>query len=195
MKVTRRAQSRLASMEMFVLDVDGVLTQGEIIYTDAGQELKSFDVRDGLGLRVAGTAGLRLALISGRTSSIVQRRARDLRIEDVVLRTGDKENALRMLISRHNLSLEHVAYMGDDLNDRAPMRVAGLAIAPADAVPEILEEADIVTDAPGGRGAARQAVELILRAQGKWESAVERYLAELGEQDQARRPVEAEPIR
>lgn len=192
MKITRRAQDRLAEIAMLVMDVDGVLTQGEVIYTDAGTEIKSFDVRDGLGLRVAGTAGLRLALVSGRTSAIVQRRARDLRITDIALRAGDKVLAARGFAQQYHLPLTRVAYMGDDLNDLGPMRACGLAIAPADAVPDILAEADIVTDAPGGRGAARQVVELILRAQGKWEHAVEQYLEELAERDEGRRPAEAE---
>jgi len=187
MKITRRARSRLPHIEMLVLDVDGVLTEGEVLYTDAGAELKRFDVRDGLGLRVAGAAGLRLALISGRTSPVVQRRARDLRIQDVVQRCGDKAVALRSLAEHYGVPLEHIAYMGDDLNDRAPMRLAGIGIAPADAAPDILEEAEIVTDASGGRGAARQVVELILRSQGKWEDAVQRYLDELAQREEKRR--------
>ncbi len=188
MKITPRAQQRLPEIEMLVMDVDGVLTHGEIVYTDTGAELKSFDVRDGLALRVAGTAGLKLALVSGRASSIVQRRARDLRITAISLRAGDKELAVRNLAQQYAVSMEHIAYMGDDLNDRAPMRAVGLAIAPADAVPDILAEADLITTAQGGRGAAREVVELILRTQSKWDAAVDQYLEELAERDEVRRP-------
>ncbi len=191
MRINRDAQRRLPGIVMLVMDVDGVLTNGDIVYTDAGVEQKVFDVKDGLGLRVAVEAGLHLVLMTGRISSILQRRARDLRIKTVLQRVGDKEAALRSLAQDRGVPLERVAYMGDDLNDRAAMRAAGVSIAPADAVPDILAEADVVTDAPGGKGAARQAVERILRAQGKWEQAIERYLAGLAERDSYRRPVEA----
>ncbi len=136
-------------------------------------------------------AGLHLVLVTGRISSILQRRARHLRIKTVLQRVGNKEAALRSLAEDRGLPLTRVAFMGDDLNDRAAMRAVGVAIAPADAVPDILAEADVVTDLPGGKGAARQAVELVLRTQGKWESAVESYLAGLSERDSYRRPVEA----
>ena len=190
MRITREAQHRLTEIELLVMDVDGVLTQGDILYTDAGMELKAFDIKDGLGLRVAAFAGLRLALVAGRTSPIIQRRARDLRVEDVLTRVGDKEAALRSIAQARGVGLPKVAYMGDDLNDRPAMRLAGLSIAPADAAPEILAEAGLVTDAPGGRGAARQAVELILKAQGKWEAAVTAYLEDLSQRDRGRRPAE-----
>lgn len=192
MKISRDAQRRLPDIAMLVMDVDGVLTNGDIVYTDTGVEEKVFDVKDGLGLRVAATAGLQLALVTGRLSSILQRRARDLRIKTVLPRVGDKEAALRALAEDRGFPLERVAFMGDDLNDRAAMRAAGVSIAPADAVPDLLAEADVVTDAPGGKGAARQAVELILRAQGRWESAVDDYLAGLAERDAYRGPVESE---
>jgi 3-deoxy-D-manno-octulosonate 8-phosphate phosphatase (KDO 8-P phosphatase) len=190
MKINREAQRRLPQVAMLVMDVDGVLTNGDIVYTDAGVEEKVFDVKDGLGLRVAVTGGLQVVLVTGRLSSILQRRARDLRIKTVLQRVGDKEVAVRTLAEDSGLPLERVAFMGDDLNDRTVMRAVGVAIAPADAVPDILAEADVVTDAPGGKGAARQAVELILRAQGRWDKAVERYLAGLAERDAYRRPAQ-----
>lgn len=190
MKVTRALQERLAQIQLLVLDVDGVLTPGEIVYTDAGEEAKVFDVKDGLGIRVAGEAGLQVALMTGRTSQIVQRRARDLRISDVLQRVGDKAAALEKVAAEKGIPVERVAFMGDDFNDREAMRVAGVSIAPADAAPEIREEAELVTDAAGGRGAAREAVEAILQAQGRWEEAVEQYLAGLAARDRARRTPE-----
>jgi 3-deoxy-D-manno-octulosonate 8-phosphate phosphatase (KDO 8-P phosphatase) len=192
MRLTHALRARLAAIQMLVFDVDGVLTQGDIIYTDEGAEIKAFDVKDGLGLRVAGDAGLHLALMTGRSSRVVERRARDLHIPDVLQRVGDKAEALRQLAGQKRLPLERVAFMGDDLNDRDAMRASGLSIAPADAVPEIRSLADLVTNAPGGRGAARQAVEAILRAQNRWEQAVEAYLGGLADRDRARRASETE---
>ncbi len=187
MKVTGELQARLAEVEMMVFDVDGVLTEGGIFYVDTGAEGKMFDVKDGLGIRVAGSAGLKTAIMTGRSSRVVERRARDLRMLDVLQRVADKAAALRRLAEEKRMSLARIAFMGDDLNDREAMRAAGVSIAPADAVPEIKEIADLVTDARGGKGAARQAVEAVLKAQGRWEKAVDDYLASLVERDRSRR--------
>jgi len=187
MRVSGSLRQRLAAIEMIVFDVDGVLTQGEIIYTDDGAEAKAFDVKDGLGLRVASDVGLHLAMMTGRSSRVVERRARDLHVLNVLQRVGDKAAALRGLAEEKGLSLDRIAFMGDDFNDRDAMRSAGVSIAPADAIPEIRDLADLVTDAPGGRGAARQAVEAILHAQGRWDQAVENYLAGLAERERMRR--------
>lgn len=186
MNMSDQVRQRLAGVQLLVFDVDGVLTDGEILYTDSGAESKAFDVKDGLGIRVASECGLGLALMTGRVSQVVQRRARDLRIHDVLQRVGNKASALRALAQERGVPLERTAFMGDDLNDREAMKLAGVAIAPADAVPEIRQIAHLVTDAPGGRGAARQAVEAILSAQGRWEQAVDRYLGGLAERDRAR---------
>jgi 3-deoxy-D-manno-octulosonate 8-phosphate phosphatase (KDO 8-P phosphatase) len=190
MKITRTVRERLAAIRALVFDVDGVLTEGQIIYSDAGTEAKAFDVKDGLGIRVAAGTELQIALMTGRASSVVQRRARDLRVQYVLQRLGDKAAALRAFAAQIRLPLERVAFMGDDLNDREALRIAGLSIAPADAAAEIRQMVDLVTDAPGGRGAAREAVEAILRAQGRWEQAVEQYLESLAERERARREEE-----
>lgn len=190
MKVTGELQARLAEIEMMVFDVDGVLTEGGIFYVDTGAEGKMFDVKDGLGIRVADSAGLKTAIMTGRASRVVERRARDLRMLDVLERVADKAAALRRLADEKGMSLARIAFMGDDLNDREAMRTAGVSFAPADAVPEIKEIADLVTDAPGGKGAARQAVEAVLKAQDRWEKAVDDYLAELVERDRSRRTAE-----
>jgi 3-deoxy-D-manno-octulosonate 8-phosphate phosphatase (KDO 8-P phosphatase) len=190
MTISDELRQRLAGVRMLVLDVDGVLTAGSIIYTDSGEESKMFDVKDGLGIRLASEAGLQVALMTGRVSQVVQRRARDLHVHHTIQRVGDKAAALQTLADESGLPLPGIAFMGDDLNDRDAMRLAGVSIAPADAVPDILAIADLVTDAPGGRGAARQAVEAILKAQGRWEQAVESYLQGLAERDRARRTPE-----
>ena len=184
--ITPELRARLAAVKMLVLDVDGVLTTGGIVYTDSGEESKVFDVKDGLGIRVASDAE-QIALMTGRVSQVVQRRARDLHIHHTLQRVGDKPAALRTLSAETSVPLDAIAYMGDDLNDREAMKLAGVAIAPADAAPEIIAIAHLVTDAPGGRGAARQAVEAILRAQDRWEKAVEGYLQGLADRDRARR--------
>jgi 3-deoxy-D-manno-octulosonate 8-phosphate phosphatase (KDO 8-P phosphatase) len=187
MKVSHGLRTRLAAVKLLVFDVDGVLTDGHIIYTDEGAEAKTFDVKDGLGIRVASGAGLQVAIMTGRASRVVERRARDLRVSDVLQRVGDKAAALIRLASAKGVPLEEVAFVGDDLNDREAMRLVGVSIAPSDAAAEIREEASVVTDSPGGRGAAREAVEAILRAQGRWEEAVNGYLEGLAERDRARR--------
>jgi 3-deoxy-D-manno-octulosonate 8-phosphate phosphatase (KDO 8-P phosphatase) len=188
MKISGGLRQRLAAIKLLVSDVDGVLTEGQIIYTDEGAEAKAFDVKDGLGLRVASGAGLHIAIMTGRTSRVVERRARDLRISDVLQRVGDKAAALEKLAASKKFSLAQVAFIGDDLNDREAMRLAGVSIAPADAALEIRELADLVTDSRGGRGAARESIEAILRAQGIWEQSVDSYLAGLVERDRLRRP-------
>jgi 3-deoxy-D-manno-octulosonate 8-phosphate phosphatase (KDO 8-P phosphatase) len=187
MKTPDELRARLAAIQMMVFDVDGVLTDGAIVYTDEGAEAKAFDVKDGLGLRVAGEAGIVLALMTGRASRVIERRARDLHISDVLQRVGDKAEALRHLAEEKGIPLERVAFMGDDVNDREAMQLAGIAIAPADAVQEIRDLAHVVTAAPGGRGAAREAVEAVLRAQDRWEAAVDGYLRSMSERDRARR--------
>jgi len=186
MKTPDELRARLAAIQMMVFDVDGVLTDGAIVYTDEGAEAKAFDAKDGLGLRVAGEAGMALALMTGRASRVVERRARDLHISDVLQRVGDKAESLRHLADEKGIPLDRVAFMGDDVNDREAMRLAGIAIAPADAVEEIRDLAHIVTIAPGGRGAAREAVEAVLRAQDRWEAAVDGYLRGMSERDRAR---------
>jgi 3-deoxy-D-manno-octulosonate 8-phosphate phosphatase (KDO 8-P phosphatase) len=187
MKIPAELRARLAAVQMIVFDVDGVLTDGQIIYTDEGAEAKAFDVKDGIGLRVAADAGIVIALMTGRSSRVVERRARDLHVTDVLQRVGDKTEALRHLAAENEIPLERVAFMGDDVNDREPMRLAGIAIAPADAVEEIRDLAHLVTEASGGRGAAREAVEAVLRAQERWEEAVDGYLNGISARDRSRR--------
>ena len=191
MRIAVGLRARLAAVQMMVFDVDGVLTEGQIIYTDEGAEAKAFDVKDGLGLRVAVGAGLTVVLMTGRSSRVTERRARDLHITDVIQRVGDKAEALRRLAEDKGIALERVAFMGDDVNDREAMRLAGVAIAPADAAPEIRDLAQLVTEARAGRGAAREAIEAVLRAQDRWRQAVDGYLSSLSERDRARRVADA----
>jgi 3-deoxy-D-manno-octulosonate 8-phosphate phosphatase (KDO 8-P phosphatase) len=165
-------QERCARIELLVMDVDGVLTDGSIIYDDHGVELKAFHVRDGSGLKIWQQAGKRAAILSGRSSKTVAVRAAELGIQAVLQGTADKLPAYLQLVSAQGLQLEQVCYVGDDLPDLPVLRHGGLAVAVADACPEVIGEAHFVTRAPGGRGAVRETIELILHSQGLWQQAV-----------------------
>jgi YrbI family 3-deoxy-D-manno-octulosonate 8-phosphate phosphatase len=166
---------RCARIEMLVLDVDGVLTDGRIVYTDAGEELKAFHVRDGSGVKLWTSLGKHAGIITGRRSTIVERRAKELDIAQVVQGADDKLTAFMQMLRAAGMTSEQVCAIGDDVVDLGVMRAAGLAVAVADACPEAIEDAGYVTQARGGRGAVRETIELILRAQGHWQGIVARY--------------------
>ena len=159
---------------MLVLDVDGVLTDGGIVYADDGVEIKGFHVRDGTGLKIWQEAGKRAALITGRTSRVVDVRAAEVGISRVFQNSPEKLPAYRQLLAECGLRAEQVCYVGDDIPDLPILRNCGLAVAVADASPDVLADAHYITRAPGGRGAVREIVELILRCQGHWQPLVER---------------------
>ena len=169
-------ERRLQKIRLFAFDVDGVLTDGRITFTSSGEELKSFSARDGMGFRCLHESGLRSAIITARGSEAVQRRARELGIGDVVLMSSDKRQAFLELCRRHELSTAEAAFMGDDLQDLGALTEAGVSFSVADCPEELRERVDIVTRTPAGSGAAREAIERVLKAQGRWESAVERFL-------------------
>lgn len=169
-------RERINHIKLLVLDVDGVLTDGKIIYTTEGHEIKTFDIQDGLGLLIARRAGLHTALLSGRISRTVGDRAKELEIEAISQNVKDKAQGIRDLAERFELDLSEVSFVADDLNDLPALELAGLAIAVANAAPEVKAIAHYATQRPGGSGAVREAVELILRTQGRWEEAVQKYL-------------------
>lgn len=177
----RDLAARLARVRLLVLDVDGTLTDGGVIYDAAGNEAKRFHIHDGLGIVLAAFVGLRVAWMTGRVSPLVERRARELGIPAALLLQGvrDKAFALIALASRLQVAPDAVAYMGDDLNDLPALRVAGVALAPANAVAEVKSVAHMVTPCAGGDGAVRDAIEAILKARGEWSYALEAYLASL----------------
>ncbi len=168
-------EARCRRIEMLVLDVDGVLTDGRIVYGDRGEELKAFHVRDGSGLKFWLGAGKRAGIISGRRSPVVLRRATELGLTAVVQGAQDKRPAFEQMLTEHGLSAEQACYVGDDLPDVPLLRRSGLAVAVADACGEAKAAAGYVTAAAGGRGAVREVVELILRAQQRWAEVVARY--------------------
>jgi len=150
-------------IKMIIMDVDGVLTDGRIILGSKGEELKNFYVQDGQGIDLALQKGLVIALISGRKSKVVERRAKELKIKEVYQDITEKIKVYRKLLKKYGLKDEEVAYIGDDLGDIPPLRKAGLAISPANGVEEVKKIAHYVTRASGGRGAVREAIDVILK--------------------------------
>jgi 3-deoxy-D-manno-octulosonate 8-phosphate phosphatase (KDO 8-P phosphatase) len=155
---------------MILMDVDGTLTDGTLAVLPDGEEVKSYDVRDGLGILLAQLAGLRLGIITGKTSKSLERRAERLRILEVHQGVLDKTKALSEILDKQALAPEAVAYIGDDLGDVAVMKSVGLAAAVADAHPEVRRHAHYICRTAGGRGAVRELIEFVLDAQGKWEA-------------------------
>jgi 3-deoxy-D-manno-octulosonate 8-phosphate phosphatase (KDO 8-P phosphatase) len=165
---------RAARIELLLLDVDGVLTDGSILY-GAEEELKRFHVRDGSGLKFWREAGKRAAILSGRSSVAVARRAKELGIDPVIQGRSEKLPAFQELLAAAGLKPEQVCAVGDDLPDRPVLKRCGLAIAVADACPELKAAADHVTVAPGGRGAVREAIEWLMKLQGAWNDVLLRH--------------------
>ncbi len=170
-----------AKIELLVLDVDGVLTDGRVTLTPAGDEIKSFHVRDGAGMKYWRRVGRKLAIISGRGSPAVRLRAEELGVETVRLNEKNKLPAYQDVLEELGLLPSQVAVVGDDLTDLPMMRHCALSAAVADAVGEVRDAADYVTERPGGRGAVRDVIEMILRRAGLWQTILQRYIPESGE--------------
>ena len=166
-------QARCLPIELLVLDVDGVLTDGVIALDDQGVETKHFHVRDGAGISFWRYAGKKVAILSGRTAQVVNHRAAELGITPVIQGASKKQPRFLELLEFFQLKPDQAAFMGDDLADLAPMSGAGLAACPADAALEVQAAAHLVTSSPGGRGAVRELVEYVLKAQDRWEALVE----------------------
>ncbi len=163
---------RCRALKLLLSDVDGVMTDGTVLLLPDGREAKAFHIRDGLGVVLAQRAGLRVGLLSGRSSDVVTRRAAELGIALVRQGVADKGQALATLLAEQALDPREVAFIGDDLNDLPVLTQVGLSAAPADAPLEVRAQAFMVTEAAGGRGCLREFVEAILRARGDWEGLV-----------------------
>ena len=170
-------QQRAAQVRLVVFDVDGVLTDGRLYYTDDGLELKAFHSRDGHGMKLLMNSGVELAIITARTSPTVTRRMESLGIRHVYQGRLEKLPAFEELIQKLGLTPEQAAYVGDDIVDLPVMTRVGLAVAVADAHPLVKRHAHWQTAHPGGRGAARDVCELIMEAQGTLEAQFAPYLA------------------
>lgn len=163
---------RVCRVRLLALDVDGVLTDGSLYYGPGGEEIKVFNVKDGMGVTLARRGGLEVAIITGRSTRALELRARDLKIRHLYMGCSDKVAALREISEELKLQPSEIAFIGDDLNDLPAFRYVGMAVAVADAVSEMKEQAHYVTNAAGGRGAVREVVELILKQQDRWETVI-----------------------
>lgn len=175
--ISCRVKEKARNIRLLALDVDGVLTDGRLYFSEAGDETKTFDTQDGHGIKMLQSAGVQVAIITGRTTELVQRRARNLGIKHLQQGREDKLVALHELIKTLNLSLEEVAYVGDDWPDLPAILAAGLGVAVANAHSELRQRADHVTTLSGGRGAVREVCDLLLVAQDHYNDALAPYLA------------------
>ena len=153
-------------IELLVLDVDGCMTDGSIIYTNSGDEIKSFDVKDGLAIATWIKMGKKVAIITGRRSKIVQKRAEELKIDYIFQGVKDKLKKLEEILKDSNLTFEQVAVIGDDLNDFKMLQTAGLSFTPQNGVEDIKNIVDYILEKKGGEGAVREMIEIILKKDG-----------------------------
>ena len=169
------SEERAKKIKLLIMDVDGVLTDGRIIYGSDGTEFKSFHVRDGHAMKLANRAGLKMAIITGRDSEIVTRRGKELEVDFIYQKVFNKLEVYEKILQENNLKDEEIAFIGDDIVDLPVMRRVGLSIAVEDAVEELKQESLLITKNPGGRGAVREVIEYILKARGLWEDVTRRY--------------------
>lgn len=174
--VSTAVANRLAKIRLLISDVDGVLTDGTLFYSDSGETLKPFHVRDGMGFSLLLANGINVAVISARSSGALQRRMADLRVEEVFLGRKDKEVVFDKLLNTFSLDAQEVAYVGDDYVDLPVLRRVGLAIAVQDAHPLVKEECHWITETPGGKGAIREVADAILAVRVGLNTACERWL-------------------
>ncbi len=165
----------IGRIEAVVLDVDGVLTDGRLYYGASGEQLKVFHARDGMGMAMLRDAGVRMGVVSGRRSPVIEKRLRELGVGEFLTGRMDKATAFAQLLARWGLEPAQVAAIGDDVVDVPMLRRAGLGVCPADAEPAVCAVADRVLRARGGSGAVRELCEIVLRSRGEWEAVVERF--------------------
>ncbi|HEY5674957.1 MAG TPA: HAD-IIIA family hydrolase [Malonomonas sp.] len=168
-------EAKLAKIKLLLLDVDGVLTDGRIIYDSEGNELKAFDVKDGHGMKMLQRAGIEIGIITGRSSQVVIRRAAELGIAILYQGALSKLEPYQEILAQQGLTDDQVAYVGDDVVDLPILRRVGFSATVADAVPEVLPLVDYVTSKPGGRGAVREICDLLIKASGRWDELTRRY--------------------
>lgn len=168
-------KANLADIQVLVIDVDGVLTDGTIVINSDGSESKFFSVLDGHGILLWRRAGLKIAFLSGRESEPTRRRAEELEVEYVFQDCHDKLDAIKAFLKQQGFSPDRIAYIGDDLPDLPVIRYVGFGVAVANAVDEVKQYADYVTMLPGGKGAVREVIEYILKETGRWPELMKRY--------------------
>ncbi len=168
-------QEKLKKIKLLILDVDGVMTDGSIIIDDEGHELKSFNVRDGHGIKILQRYGVKVVILTGRKSKVVEYRAKDLEIEDVYQGTLNKKEVFEKILDKRKLSADKVAYIGDDIVDIPVLKRVGFSVAVDDALDIVKKSVDYVTKNSGGHGAVREVCEMILQAQRKWSEVAAGY--------------------
>ena len=166
---------RIKKIKLLILDVDGVLTDGRIIYDSKGRDSKFFDVHDGLGVYLLRRSGIKTILITAKGSKTIKPRARDMRVEEYYEDVFPKTKVLDKILNKHNVSKEEICFIGDDLVDLSIMKAVGFPVAVANASEDIKAAASYITQKKGGRGAVRETAELILKTQGKWRDAISIY--------------------
>jgi len=180
-KISPALKRRAAHIQLLLMDVDGTMTDGGVTLLSQNDgtaiEIKTFDAHDGQGLTLAQTAGLRTGCITGRESSALLRRAREMKMEFIYMKQPLKTPAYEEILRQAGVSDAAVAFIGDDLPDIPLLRRAGLAVAVGDAVPEVKQAAHYITRALGGQGAVRETVELILKSKGIWEELIDKARA------------------
>ena len=178
-KLDQDLKERVRRIELLLMDVDGVLTDGKVWFVPSGDDLvevKSFSVLDGAGIALAHRAGLKTGVVSARSSPGVRRRAEELSIEFVYLDVSDKKTALEQILEEARVSRDRVCFVGDEVVDLPAMNRVGFPVAVQNAAPEVRSRAAYVTQASGGNGAVREVIELILKAQDKWDSVIAEFL-------------------
>jgi 3-deoxy-D-manno-octulosonate 8-phosphate phosphatase (KDO 8-P phosphatase) len=171
----KNIKAKLKKITMLILDVDGVMTDGRIVMDDSGHEWKFFDVRDGHGLKIIQRYGITIVFLTGRKSTVVLQRAKDLGISDVYQGALNKKEVFGKILAKHHLPASAVAFLGDDIVDIPVLKQVGFSAAVADALDVVKKSVDYVTRCSGGRGAVRELCELILQAQGKWPEIAAKY--------------------
>ena len=158
----------LTQVKAFIFDVDGVLTDGTLLALESGEQVRSFNIKDGFAMRHALRQGFKIAIISGRQEEGVRKRLLSLDVEDIYLGVSDKVAVFEEYLEKYGLRPEQIAYMGDDVPDLAVMQRCGVAACPEDAVPDVIWIANYISSRPGGKGAVRELIEAVLKLQGKW---------------------------
>ncbi|MGQ9426172.1 KdsC family phosphatase [Gilvimarinus sp. F26214L] len=175
-EITADLAARAEKIKLLLLDVDGVLTAGQLYFSNSGEELKAFHILDGLGIKQLQQSGVKVGIITGRESALVARRAGELSVEILVQKSPDKLQALRKIADQEGLTLDQVAFMGDDYPDLPPILAVGLGLTTANAHPEVSARCHWQSKRRGGDGAVREVCDLIMQAQGTYQAALEKYL-------------------
>ncbi len=168
-------KDRVKKIKLLLLDVDGVLTNGKIVFDNAGREMKYFDVQDGLGVVILRRAGIKTIIITARSSSIVAKRAKDMQVFKTYQDARDKLKVYKKILKDMRLSSKEVCFIGDELIDLSVIKNVGFGVAVSNAVAELKREAHYITKRQGGSGAVREVIELILKSQNKWKKAIKIY--------------------